>query len=208
MPTGYTAYLDDEELDTATWFKQNLSRAFGICVHFRDSGDMTEDEMKQRVKEIAEEESWHKKRLSESKDRLKTYKSYTDDDWLRKMELVNNEREEYNIESREKANRIKNLHDRARKDLQKILDDEQADEVSKNIAEFGIDQLNLCKSEEEPYIDELITDVEQFKKDTINETKRSIQYHTRELKEEIERESERYEAYIKVCEDADRILGE
>ena len=204
MPTGYTAELDDTNIDTATWIKSNLVRAFGMCVMMRDDGSLDEDAIKKKLE--ADSSTYHEDRLKESIEELEKYTSMSDSGWQTLYKKYCDKTNRENKESIKKA-RVKMLrHAKARSDLLKVKKS-TSDDITKNVVNFGIEQLDVCKSECEPYIS-TINKFPAFRSSRITSAERSIQYHTDEMAKEIDRDDGRLEAYMKVVSEVDRILGE
>jgi hypothetical protein len=57
MPTGYTASLERKDFNLKRWLKEDIVRAFGVCMHVRDEGDMTEEALRESLKKRDEEKS-------------------------------------------------------------------------------------------------------------------------------------------------------
>ena len=206
MPTGYTAMLDEEpNMTTSKWVMEGLTRAFGVCVTLRDNGDMSEGQIEEHLRERVEEAgNYHIDALEKTQEefrRLRYDPTYWDVEYASTVERV----EGYNKDSIEKANALKIKHDKAKEDLI-ILKSRTTDETTKNIAQYGLDQLELCKSETEPYISE-IPSFEKFKADKYNSICRDLEYHTKNLEEDRERERSRLEAYLKIKSEVNRILS-
>ena len=206
MPTGYTSELDETpNITTAQWIMENLTRAFGVCVTLRDNGDMTEEQIESHLRERVEGDGSYYmdalKKTQEEFKRLRYDPTYWDVEYASTVERL----EKYNKESIEEANALKIKHYKAIEDLI-ILRECTTDETTKNIAQFGLDQLELVKSDTEPYIQE-IPSFEKFKKDKYNSICKDLEYYAKNLKEEKEREQSRLEAYLKIKSEVKRVLG-
>ena len=207
MPTGLTAQLDDKNLDTKTWIVEHLARQFGICVVIRDEGIMSSDEIKQNLKDYFNKSiKYHNDCLSESKKTLAEYNSFTDTDWIKLMNDANKKIKHDNEQSIKKANLIKVRHNEVRNDLNKLLRNDLSD-VTRNIVVFGLNQLDLVKSEEEPYISSLFSDVDAFKIIRFDSVNRSIEYHSGVIKNETERYGERYDAFVALIDEVNKYLN-
>lgn len=210
MPTGNTYELDEKNLDTKTWIMKHLARSFCICVMMRDDGNLTENQIINRMKQDTKPSEHHVKKLRDAKRDLKKFQSLTDEQWKSKMKRENKKRQKHTEESNVKSDKIKVKHDKTREELNKILNTKGISSITRNIVKFGIDQLNLCKSEEEntffPKYDELFTDVEVYKKEELSNAKRDVQYHQKEIQDEIKRGKERLKLYLQLRKDINRIL--
>jgi len=208
MPTGYTAQLDDKNWNARKWMLEGISRAFGVCVTMRDDGHLSKKEIIKTLTK-SDDDSYNNQALKENKIKLKKYLSMTDDAWKKKMKQENDGIKQGNTKQIKKTILLRNKHNQVRQDLNKILKSPDARDVTKSIAKFGIEQLNVAEKYDcTSYITPTHKKWKRFKSNTIYETKRSIGYHTKELKEETERNKGRLEAYLELAEDVDKILKE
>lgn len=207
MPTGYTALIDDDpNLSTAKWVTEGLSRAFGICVVLRDGPcGLTEDEIEEHLKkEIKRGTSYSRERLSETREKLKIIEA--DPETLNDLYASTVARlEDYNKRSMDEAKTTRLRHEQVEEDLVKLRDN-TADEITRNIAKFGLSQLELVKRDREPYI-QTIPSLEQFKIDMLASLKRDVEYHTKQIVEAEQREKERLLAYQTLRSEVGEILG-
>ena len=207
MPTSYTATLDETpNMTTGQWVLESLSRQFGVCVTLRENGDMTEEQIEAHLQERVDEAgSYHIDALKKAGETLQKIGEDSDSFWPTEYASVVEHKEKYNRESIEEANTRKVKHDKARGDLI-ILRERTTDEATRNIAEFGLSQLELVKSETEPYITKIPT-LEKFKENTIHQLNRDIEYHSKNLEADKKRERSRLEAYLKIKSEVAEILG-
>ena len=210
MPTGNTYELDEKNLNTKTWIMKTLARAFCICVMMRDSGDLTEKQIINRMNQDTKPSEYHVGKLRSAKRDLKKFQSLTDEQWKSKMKRENKKRQKHTEERNVKADKIKAKHDKTREELNQVLKTKGISNITRNIAKFGIDQLNLCKSEEEntffPEYDGIFTDVEVYKKEELDNAKSELQYHQKEMQDEIKRGKDRLKTYLQLKKDINRIL--
>lgn len=204
MVTGYTAVLDETDKSTRDWIMEDLIRQFGICVVLREEPfGLTEEAI---LKKIKEESDYQERSLKEAKEDFTKYEAMTDGQWKKLMEKKNKEIVEDNERSRKEAMALKEIHLRAARDLNLVKDNTE-NEITKTICEFGLQQLDVTKRECEPCITELHTDMIAFKKNKLDDTINSVQYHTVELKEQNERNEKRVQEFLKVRDDVNSILG-
>lgn len=210
MPTGNTYELDEKNLDTKTWVMKTLARAFCICIMMRDSGDLTEKQMINRMKQDTKPSEYNVKKLEAAQRDLKKFQLLTDEQWKSKMQRENKKRQKHTKDNNIKADKIKAKHNKVREELNQVLKTKGISSITRNIAKFGIDQLNLCKSEEEntffPEYDGIFTDVEVYKKEQVDTAKHYVQYHQKEIRDEIKRGKDRLKTYLKLKKDINRIL--
>ena len=208
MPTGYTDMIDEHpRLTTAKWVMEGLSRAFGVCVTLRDdSMNLSEKEIEKRLqKEVDDGMSYYREKLKETDETLaklhKNPKMFWDAEYAATVDRIKKRNAEQIIEK----NKTKVRHDQVKQDLIKLRDN-TTDEVTRNIAQFGLDQLELVKSETEPWITE-IPSLEKFKADKYASLNQDIEYYTKNINEAEERERGRLIAYRTIKAEVTRILG-
>lgn len=206
MPTGYTSELDENpDLTTAKWVTANLSRAYGVCVTLRDGPyGLSDDEIEEHLKKaVGRSTSYHKRKIKKAKKTLGIIKD-DPEAWNDLYESTVNRMQDYNKRGKEEAGITKLRHERVERELI-ILRDNTEDEMTRNIAKFGLSQLELVKRDREPYIQE-IPSLEKFKVDKFASLNRDIEYHTKNMKEAHQREWERVHAYRKLRSEVARIL--
>lgn len=206
MPTGYTSALDEKDLSTAQWFTEHLTRAFGVCIVLRDgpyglSADQIEEHLE---KEVERSTQYYRENLMTTQKLIEQVKT---DPKAILRELYNStvkQEKEYNTESIKKARETKKRHRQTIKDLKKIQN-KTTDETVRNIAQFGLDQLELVKRETEPHVSE-IPSLEAFIWDKAFSLNRDLKYYEEKIAESIEREIDRLEAYRMIRSEIERIL--
>ncbi len=207
MPTGYTDVLDkNPEMTTYQWTMEHLVRAFGICVTLRDYPDMTEKEVRAK---IANDYSlkYHKRELKNAKKLKTILANRTEEEWKKLWETQEAEKAKDNNESLAASQVEASRHFKVRQELVTVLASTQASEITKNIAKFGIDQLDLVQHETEPYIQEPTT-FEAYKNEAITKNNQDIDYHIKELAEAKIRVADRLAAYDRLKKDLCDILVE
>lgn len=208
MPTGYTSMIDDNpNMTTRQWFMEGLARAFGVCVTLReDSLNLTEAQILQRIsKDRQGDVAWHKKELKKAKLLSEQLKTRTDAEWKTAWQTSEAEKIRQNNKSIAKAKTMKKKHTLVQKDLELIVAVAN-NQVTKNIATYGLGQLNMVKDECEPYINEA-TNFENFKAQTLKTNTRDIEYHVEEMTKAQARAKENVEAYLAMKADMDTIFS-
>ena len=207
MPTGYTVVLDENpELTTAKWVTEELSRNFGVCFVLRDGPhDLTEEAIEAYLKnEIGRSTSYHKEKISEAQETLKAIK-VNPEVWNDLYASTVDELKKCNQRSIKEAKSTKQRHQQVEQDLIKLRD-RAKDELTRNIAKFGLNQLEVAKSETEPYIQE-IPHLDKFKTDKLASLNLDIEYHTENMEKTEKRERERLLVYQKIRQEVNEILG-
>lgn len=214
MPTAYTAELDENDMPTAQWLKERLVRNFGIAVTFRENGHMTEEQLEKALADNLAN-NYSEKKVTELAARKLELLAFSSDQIQEIIDEKNAEIEKYNEEKKAECERRRAIFDRARADLEKVLKGSE-DEVTCNVAQFGLDQLDLvmgrgaCRGgdETEPHVQDLIElSPNEWVIEEIARVEKDIEYHMKERDKEWEREGERHQYYLKFVDEVDRILG-
>ena len=208
MPTGYTAVLDDDpRVDAAKWVTKTLSRAFGVCVRLRDHNfDLTEKQIEKFLEKAVEDDAkYYIELLTETEKTLLEINVNSEEFWKREYETSIKRIKDYNERSNKEASEKKARHNQIRQDLIKLRDN-TSDETTKNIAKYGLEQLEVVKSETEPYVSE-IPSFEKFQQDKMHSLQRDLTYYNEKLQESREREKGRLLAYQIIKSEVKRILG-
>jgi len=196
MPTGYTAELDDNpELTTADWIKKHLVRNFGVCVELRDDGTMTEEEiMKFLEKQVRDKTSnYYLIEYNKSVEELDKISNMGFDEKKKLYDKAVVRIQAYNEKNSEDAHKTKLRHQKVREELQKIKNNAHYD-VLENIAQFGLDQLDLVKSDTEAYLQD-IPSYKEWVDSKIKHLEREVRYYSDNYAKDCERDRDRLEAY-------------
>lgn len=206
MPTSYTAMIDeDPKLSTAKWMTEGLARNFGVCAVIRDHDrNLAEDEIEEHLKNMTERGTkYHREKLVETQEILKKLNS--EGAWRELYRSAMDKRAKSNAQSIGKANTIRIRHQQVKEDLIKLRDNTK-DEVTRNIAEFGLSQLEAVKPETEPCIS-AIPNLKEFKSIKLAALNWNIAYHTREIEKTEKQGAERLSIYQKIRSEVAEILG-
>jgi len=206
MPTGYTYALDEHpDMSTKQWIMEHLVRAFGICVTLREEDPyLTEEQIKQKLTENSSIK-YHEAELKKAQILVKEFDSRTEQEWKSLWEQSEIERKKDNKERIAKGRCLAQRHKKVREDLQTIINTPNTNEITKNIAKFGIQQLDLVQHDTEPYIIGP-SSLKEFKEDAVKSAKRDVETYIRELEAEKERTADRLASYERLKEDVDRAL--
>ena len=187
MPTAYTDKLDDNPLlTTEKWLTVHLVRAFGITYPIRDDRDYeTVEQIESKITEYYESDlADDTKRLSEARDELKKYLSYTDANWqkayLEKIEYIL----DFNSRSIKEAEIVNKRHTQVIDDLNRIRRF-ISDKFTLDVVQFGLDQLKLVERETQPYSLREPTFAE-FKEECLRHAERTVEFR----KEDVEKAKE------------------
>ena len=207
MPTGYVMALDDDpKLTTAKWVTEGLSRAFGVCVTLRDHNmDLTEEQIEAHLEEnIKRDAKYYVDALREANDAWAKFRENPAEFLKTSYDIYVKRTEKYNKKSVNNAAETKLRRDKVAQDLIKLRK-MTTDDVTKNLAKFGLEQLERSKSDAEPHILE-IKSYGIFAKDEVDKIKRDIDYYTKNLEETRQRARDRLQAYLTIKSEVQRVL--
>ena len=154
MPTGYTSALEEMGYDVKRWMKESVVRAFGVCIAFRDDGNMDQKTIMQKLKKrLTAPESHYEKYLQEYKRDLEKASKRTDAEW---QALYNKKHKEETTEYETRMFEYttkKRLHLKAIADMSQIYNeavkkhgngsgDDERENLIVNASKFALDQLN------------------------------------------------------------------
>lgn len=208
MPTGYTDMIDrNPKLSTTDWIMTGLARAFGICVTLREDGmNLSEKQILERIQEYGKDTiKHHETELEKAKKKAKTLKALTEKKWHKLWMKSELEKKQANEQSIADHIPIRKRHYWVKNDLERILESPMIDQVTRNIVNFGLEQLKLVKSDCEPYIQEPES-FEEYRKKTLESNDWDLKYHTEEKAKAEQRLSGRIDAYKRLRKDVELIL--
>lgn len=197
MPTGYTDVLDKtgNEID---WLKRILVRNFGVMLMLRDYGfdETTFEAMDKSVREPWSS-GYHEETMEKAKIRLKKLRDLKEARKMYASETASKKRMEKKWRDEKLA--TKEIHDRAKGFLQAVRR-EKVSQFTKDVAQFGLDQLEVAKNDTEPYSTEPMLAFEYWVVDETNRCNHDIEYCEKEIAEEKETRKERiefWEAFVR-----------
>ncbi|MES2355578.1 MAG: hypothetical protein V4568_14510 [Pseudomonadota bacterium] len=212
MPTGYTAALEKMGYDTRRWIKETASRAMGMCVILRDDADLSEADIKNRLKaELSPEENYHDKKLREAREQLTAARDRTAEEW-HAVYIAKRQAAQIDFDTRSAEQKRKRaLHEKSIKETRALLEQARAasaGDATIGTINFALDQLCSALSFDygsDPYRDDVLNQsCKEFEAATFKSLLWKIEYHSKEGSERDQREYDRHKAY---CELADFIDG-
>lgn len=206
MPTGYTVLLDDDhDLSTSIWVTEHLARNFGLLYHLRDGPyGLSADEIETTIVN-SDGTKYYKENLEKTAKAFERLHDDPDAFWKEEYDAEVKRLQKYNKQSQESADITKQRHEQVERDLIKLRDSTD-DDITVNIAKFGLSQLELVKQDREPYISEIPT-LEKFKEDTLRKMNRDVEYYLDKIEEREKANRDRLHAYRKVRSEVIRILS-
>ena len=187
MPTGYTAYIEDGEIDKGKDFLMKCARAFGACI------DMRDDNLSVDIPAELKPSTYHKEALERAYLELEKYKTMTleeakiivDEDYINNQKACR--------ESIIKNNNIQERYSKVRKEIEEWI---PPTEEHNNIKKFALEQIDI--STDYNYSDYYTKELNKPKKTAqeyisvmIEGAADSIKYHLKSWNEEVKRTAER-----------------
>jgi hypothetical protein len=208
MPTAYTDMIDtNPKLSTKKWMIEGLARNFGVLMTLREeSYDMTEEQI---LKALEEDFSvnWHARELAEANTEIIRLSKLNDDDWAMEWELYKNNIQISNAKNIEQVTKKQERDFKVIAELQKVVDAKDISDFTRSVAKFGLDQIELCKTEREVYQQEVLPP-KKLKASKLANARRDIKYHTTELAEAKQRARDRINFYKQLRKDLDKVFPE
>jgi hypothetical protein len=197
MPTGYTDILD-ETGDEFDWLERTLVRNFGVAFSIRENGfGMTFDEVDAAIRK-PDSIKYETNRLREVSERLECLKDLKIAKSFYKQEI--DARKRRTKEAKIENDKIVELHNRAKSFLNTIKN-EKVSQFTKDVAEFGISQLEVVEGDTEPYIYPPIPAFKYWVKGEIDECYRNVTYYNEQIRESKEGDKERIAMWDTFCKD-------
>jgi hypothetical protein len=213
MPTGYTDRLERMGYDTRRWIKEEMVRAMGVCVMFRDNGAMSEADIKKKLEEISTQKSYHTQRLEEITDELSAARARPESDWEKIL------KQEKTAAADEYANRVrefetkKEAHEKSTREVRaliKIAESQRESELILNTLKLALEQLNSAYQFDygsPPYRPDVLDPdltLQKFINKKFQELGRSVEYHSERRSKELDSDDNRYRSYCQFTDFIDK----
>ncbi len=195
------------EMTTKQWVMEGLARAFGVCVTLReDAFNLSEKQITEKIREHGQHEiQYHQKELANAD--IENLRKRTEAEWRTAWLENEKAKQKSNQDSIIRKEKVRLRHTQVGTELRRILESPKAHQFTKDVAKFGLDQLDVASSDCEPYIQESET-LTQFKLNTFKHNEWNINYHKEELAKAEERTRERIKLYLQLRKDLDKVLTE
>jgi hypothetical protein len=200
MPTGYTARLKEMKYDVRRWLKESAVRAIGVTMVLRDDGELSEAEIKKRLKDRHSDDPYHAKKLKEAAAKLREARTWDENDWQTHFEdeLAKAQRD-YKKRVKE-HNEGKEAHIAALNEVERIAKVKGQDEVTAGVLKFAKEQLRSGLDFDygsEPYREKVLDqNVQQFKEATLASLEWDVKYHTDESRKKNIGNTDCHAAYV------------
>lgn len=205
MPTGYTARLESMGYDVKRWLKESIIRNFGLCASLRDSGELSEEDIKNRLSKSSND--YCEATLKEHNKELEELLKYTEEDWKKRyLEKVKKARIDHCSRQKEYIEQ-KERHIGALKELRLLKQGEQS-ELLNNAIIFACEQLGQvikCDFEgAEVYQDSILKQtLEEYKECCIDQLEERIEYYQLQIKPEVGGgRLDRYKEFVELVDKA------
>ena len=194
MPTGYTAGIIDGKITNFDQIARNCMRAFGATVHMRE--DDMDAEYTPRVPS-----QYHAKSIQEYKDKLESIKRMSDEEIIKNKIKALEDSRDYALKSIETATKSKARLEKILVEVNKFIPP-TSEHV--NFKDFMVQQITNtiqwdCSGEYATktlgtYADDIANiDVEEERTYMIEDANKSIKYHEKKWKEEVDQRDGRRE---------------
>jgi len=199
MPTGYTSNLETRNYDLKGWLKESVIRAMGVCVTLRDDSDLTEKEIKTKLKKSGE--SYYEKALKESKQKLKIFTDSTDKQLEHNYAQLVIQATKQAKADEEDYNRKKALHVKSLNDANSLYEKSTGKaELIRNTLKFAVEQLEHSLSFDYgsgPYRPAILNkDFPTWKENELKSLTPDVQYYQTELEKDNSRTVDRWAQYV------------
>jgi hypothetical protein len=206
MPTGYTARIDTKDFNLKKWILEDLVRGMGVCITLRDElRDLTYEEILERLNKNIEH-AYYYKELEKAKKELEIHSQKLVYEVKDEFEEHKKERKTYLKTKLKENNDLIDKYGESLKNLRDLKSKTDNDFIKK-VLDFGISQIqsSLEYDDMSRYYNDELKNVDKLDFPTwLNnkeiKLKSDVEYYTRGLKEETNRETERYQLYKELVE--------
>lgn len=198
MPTGYTDALEKMEYDTKRWIKESVSRGMGMCILLRDYGRLTAEEIREHLKNNPSD--YDTKELNKYNAELTRVGLFTESEWQKEFLQKRNEAQKDYDKRKIEFDEKEFNHKKSMKEIEILIKaaKTQPDHIL-NTLKFAQEQLQTAYNFDYgsgPYRDKILDmDLVGFQEQTLKDLNWRIKYHTEQISEDKNRNSNCYNAY-------------
>lgn len=201
MPTGYTSFIENGQAKTPKDFLQVCLRQFGVMIDYRD------DPLSITLPEKLKEETYAKDRLKEAIEELTKALSKDDKYWEQEKEKKLEDAKKNQKRDDNEYNVLLSKYTFFKDAIEKW----NCNPKFNSIKEFAIDQLNISWPKKSNFYQRLYDSTvsmstEEFKNERINLIKKDIDYYTKSMEEENNRNKERAEFFSDFKADIEKLV--
>ena len=180
--TGYTNFIQNGKVTTATDFLKLCLRNFGVLMHLRD------EPLSPDIPRELPKDDYNERRLAEAKEKLAKYNEMSSKEWEEKLaEKLKSEEEDVDKYDKE-------VDDFASK-LNAIKAEVLAWPCGKeyeSVKKFALDQIEMSMPTKSTWVYDTVKHLkeitpEDYRKECIKEVEHEIEYHAKEVVEAAER---------------------
>jgi hypothetical protein len=203
--------IDDDTVTNAVdWIERGLVRAFGLAVTLReDAWNLPYEEVIRRSVESQQRSlKWTVEGIEEINQTLQNLHAIKDQtsilasEWDKANKDITARIGRMNVENAE----IKRKHDKIRGELEIILSSPDIAEITRNIVQFGIDQLDLVDRHLEPYEATLYVSPNDYYTKQLANALHSLNWRTRDLKQKYTQGPKLAESFLRLRKDIRNVL--
>lgn len=184
MPTGYTAFIENDTIDNAKDFIMLCARAFGACI------DMRDEPLSKPIPKEFELDTYHAKEIEKAKMRLEQIESMTNEEIQKQCDKEYNKRIDDRIGIKEYRKEMKEKYEKVLSGIKMWNPPTQDHE---GLKKFAIKQIEMCLPDynENTYFDGIENvekeTVDEWRKRNIESCNNDIEYHKNKWNIEITR---------------------
>lgn len=213
MPTGYTAFIEDEKVRTPKEFLHLCLRNFGVCSRIRDKEFSVKDDYTQDIIDGFQKDiDYHQKYLDEARERLKTVQEMSEEELCGKY--ITETKEKIKDLQKGQTKELGNYADYLR--IKEGIENWECSEEFQNIKDFAINQIDISIPRSSYYDDELAKigkptsegfqeRKEEYLKSLIADAEWDIKYHSDEIDRTLKLRDECLDFYKRFKEELENL---
>ena len=201
MPTGYTSFIENGQAKTPKDFLQVCLRQFGVMIDYRD------DPLSIALPEKLKEDTFAKKRLKEVTEELTKALAKDNSYWEQEREKKLKDAERDQKREDNEYNTLLSKYTSFKNAIEKW----NCNPKFNSIKEFALDQLNISWPKKSDFYQRLYDSIasqstEEFRNERIGLIKKDIDYYTKSVEEENNRNKERAEFFSDFKADIEKLV--
>jgi hypothetical protein len=204
--------LNERKFNVKKWIEESLLRRFGMCSIFRDSGEMTREEILEGLKENNRTAGdYYKTKLPKAIHELERLRFLQEEQWKNELRKFNGANFEYADKQNIERRKIQEGHEQAREILLEFFSQKAISEGTRKIIKYGLEQLNSDETKNNEKRFELkiyaYIDIEKFKKKILEDAQWDVNYYKERLVKEKKEAKEALKAFQQVLRDVEEFFG-
>lgn len=191
MPTGYTAYIEDEKITTGEEFLKLCTRAFGIAIDLKDKP------LNVPTKTHFEADSYYKEKYEKSLELLEETKNMSFDEAANKRRKDYEEEISFHKEYAKSQILLNEKYEKVRKEVSEWIPPTDA---HKKLKKFALNQIDICVTPQR-HIDEYLEKSKENFDDSDKATYEYISDIISMCQKDVDRAYESYQEELKRTEE-------